>query len=101
VELARGDADAYTFNLWHETLLLSPVDSYLLPLLDGTRDRDALLEALLAFARDDLVRFERGGKRLSGEGELRDAVAEHIDSMPQRLAEMKLLRASDQAEAGR
>ncbi|MDT5135522.1 MAG: hypothetical protein QOE41_4833 [Mycobacterium sp.] len=100
-ELTRGDADASTFNLWHETLALSPVDRHLLPLLDGTRDRDALVEALLAIAREDLIRFERDGKRVSGEAELRKVLAEHIDAMPQTLARMKLLRASDQAEAGR
>lgn len=99
-ELTRVDADASTFNLWHEALLLSPVDSHLLPLLDGTRDRDALVEALLALAREDLIQFERNGERLSGEAELRDAVAEHIDALPQRLARMKLLRVNDHAEAG-
>lgn len=100
-ELTRGDADASTFNLWHETVLLSPVDSHLLPLLDGTRDRDALVEALLALAREDRIRFERNGERLSEDAELRDAVAEHIDALPQRLAEMKLLRTDDRAQAGR
>jgi methyltransferase-like protein/SAM-dependent methyltransferase len=100
-ELTRGDADAATFNLWHETLLLSPVDRHLLPLLDGTRDRDALVDALLAIARGDLIRLQRDGKRISGEAELRDALAEHVDAMPQRLAAMKLLRASDHAEARR
>jgi len=44
------ERDASTFNPWHETLLLSPVDRHLLPLLDGTRDRDALVAALLEIA---------------------------------------------------
>ncbi len=95
-ELTRGDAEASTFNLWHETLRLSPLDRHLLPLLDGTRDRDALLEALLAIARKDLIQLWRDGKRVSGEAELRGALAEHIDAMPQRLTAMKLLRASDE-----
>ena len=100
-ELTRGDADASTFNLWHETVPLSPVDRYLLPLLDGTRDRDALVEALLDVARDDLIRFECDGTRVSGDAQLRAAVAERIDAMPQRLAAMKLLRTSDHTDAGR
>jgi hypothetical protein len=29
---------------------------------------------------------------VSGEAELRDSLAEHIDALPQHLAEMKLLR---------
>ena len=91
----RGDAYPFTFNLWHEMLSLSPVDGYLLSLLDGSRDRDALVEALLAIARRDLIRLERDGERVSGDAELRKTLAEHIDAMPQRLAEMKLLRISD------
>lgn len=93
-ELARGDADACTFNPWHEEVLLSAVDRHLVPLLDGTRDRDALVEAILAVAREELIQFERGGRRLSGEAELRDAVAEQVDTLPERLAQMKLLRVS-------
>jgi SAM-dependent methyltransferase len=79
-ELTRGEGEASTFNLWHETLILSPVDRHLLPLLDGTRDRDALVEALLAAERENPHSIER------------DAVAAGVDELPQRLAEMKLLR---------
>jgi methyltransferase-like protein len=91
-ELTRGESDASTFNLWHETLILSPVDRHLLPLLDGTRDRDALVEALLAINRENPIEIERDGQQVSDEPELRDALAEHIDALPQRLAEMMLLR---------
>jgi methyltransferase-like protein/2-polyprenyl-3-methyl-5-hydroxy-6-metoxy-1,4-benzoquinol methylase len=91
-ELTRSENDASTFNLWHETLILSPVDRHLLPLLDGTRDRDELVEALLAIDREKPIRIERDGNQVSGEAELRDALAEHIDAMPQHLAEMMLLR---------
>jgi methyltransferase-like protein len=98
-ELARGNANARTFNIWHETLTLSPVDGHLMPLLDGTRDRDALVEALLEFDREDLIRFERDGQRLTGP-ELRTAAAEYIDEIPKRLAAMKLFRGNDHTEAG-
>ena len=47
-EVARAEGDPHIFNLWHETVPLSPVDHHLLPLLDGTRDRDALVEELLS-----------------------------------------------------
>ena len=67
-----------------------PVDSHLLPLLDGTRDRSALLEALLTIDRENPLRIERDGKHVSGEAERRDALAEHIDALPHRLAEMML-----------
>ena len=65
---------ARTFNAWHETVELSPVDSQLLPLLDGSRDREALLAALSATVQDDPA-----------------VLAELVDTLPQRLAEMKLL----------
>jgi hypothetical protein len=94
-ELTRGEANPSTFNAWHEMLPLSPVDGYLLSLLDGSRHRDALVEALLAIARKDLIRFERDGQRVCGDAQLRKTLAEHIDAMPQRLPEMKLLRTSD------
>jgi len=81
-EVTRRKVDASTFDLWHETHLLSPVDRHLLPLLDGTRDRDALVEALLAIAREEPIDLED------------DDLTEYIDALPQHLAEMKLLRVS-------
>jgi methyltransferase-like protein len=92
VELTGDEGQASTFNVWHETHVLSALDRHLLPLLDGTRDRDALLDALLAALRDNPLPIERDGKQVSGEAELRDSLAEHIDALPQHLAEMKLLR---------
>lgn len=92
-QLTRADADASTFNVWHETVGLSPVDSHVLPLLDGTRDRDALEDALLALAREGQISFERDGQPVSGESELREAVVAYIDALPQRLTEMKLVSA--------
>jgi len=89
-ELTRGAAEAATFNRWHETVFPTPVDRYLLPLLDGTRGRDALVDALLDVAREGLIWFQRNGKRVADEAELREALAEHVDAMPQRLAELKL-----------
>ena len=83
-ELTRRERDASTFNLWHETLLLSPVDRHLLPLLDGTRDRDALLDALLAIAQEDPIPIEPDGAQVSDEAEMRGAIAEHVDTLPQR-----------------
>jgi methyltransferase-like protein/2-polyprenyl-3-methyl-5-hydroxy-6-metoxy-1,4-benzoquinol methylase len=91
-ELTQWSADASTFNAWHETVPLSPVDRHLLPLLDGTRDRDALLEDLLAVVRDGDVEIERDGTEVSDEAQRRDALAELVDALPQRLAEMQLLR---------
>jgi SAM-dependent methyltransferase len=91
-ELSRGYGDASIFNLWHEALILWPVDRHLLPLLDGTLDRDALVEAILAIDNADPIRIERDGQQVFGEEARHDALVEAVDTLPQRLAEMKLLR---------
>ena len=89
-ELTRDDADAFVFNHWHELLPLSPVDRYLLPLLDGSRDRDALLAALVEVVGRDLIHIERDdGKELDDEG-IRDVLGQWVDALPTRLEEMKL-----------
>ena len=79
-------------NLWHEDVPLSVVDKHLLPLLDGTRSSDELKEDLLFVALADLIRFERNGEPLTDDADIRAAVAEHVDGLPQRLEQMRLLR---------
>lgn len=74
-ELTQLDEDGSTFNPWHETVPLEPLDRLLLPLLDGSRDDAQLVEALLT----------------AGAG-TREALVEHVHTMRQRLSEMKLLR---------
>lgn len=90
-ELSRADADATVFNLWHEPLLLTPFDRQLLPLLDGTRDCDGLVDAILAIDRDDPIGIEVDGMPVSGD-ELRTAVIAYVDALPEHLAELKLAR---------
>jgi methyltransferase-like protein len=91
-ELTREESGASIFNLWHETLLLSPVDRHLLPLLDGTRDRDDLLDALLACDRDTPIDIARDGEPVTGDAERRKALADHVDALPEHVAELKLMR---------
>jgi methyltransferase-like protein len=96
-ELTREDVEAYVFNRWHELLPLSPVDRHLLPLLDGRRDRQALIDALMDVVGKDLIRIDRDdGQPLDEEG-IRDVLAQQIDSTPQRLTEMKLMSACGHA----
>lgn len=90
-ELTSDEEIPATFNPWHETETLSTVDRRLLPLLDGTRDRDAIVEALVRRFEDEAIPLEHNGELVSGDG-LRDALTEYVDDAPQRLVEMKLLR---------
>ena len=91
-EITRGESETSIFNLWHETLLPSPVDRHLLPLLDGSRDREALLEALLDIDRQTPIELKSDGELLLDEAARRVALAEHVDGLGERLAELKLLR---------
>ncbi len=85
-EATRHESGASIFNLWHETVIPSPVDRHLLPLLDGGHDRESLLDALMAVDRHAPIPIECDGR------ERRDVLTDLIDELPQRLAAMKLLR---------
>jgi methyltransferase-like protein len=89
-ELTAGLPEATTFNRWHETLELSPLDRRLLPLLDGTRDNAALAQGLLAGLRADPIEVD--GRQLTDQEELAAVVTEYVDTLPERLTEMKLVR---------
>lgn len=73
--LARPGSEDSLFNLWHETLLLSPMDRRAFPLLDGTRDRHALVRALRS---DD------------GSDDDARSSADYVDALPDRLRQLKL-----------
>ncbi len=76
-EIIGDDSDTSSFNLWHEPLLLTPLDRRAFPLLDGTRDRDALLDALLA--------------GIDGENDdARTSVIDYVDGLRDRLRRLKL-----------
>ena len=92
VELTSAQGNAYTYNLWQELVGISALDAHLLPVLDGTRDGDALVEELMARNRANLLRVELAGKILSDEAQLRQVFSEHVAALPQRLEQMELLR---------
>jgi methyltransferase-like protein/2-polyprenyl-3-methyl-5-hydroxy-6-metoxy-1,4-benzoquinol methylase len=89
--LTQWDNEASIFNLWHEALLLSPMDRHVLPLLDGSRERDALLEALLAIDCEHEIAIERDGEPVSDEAGRRAVFTAYVDALPQHLQELKLL----------
>lgn len=89
-ELTLAEPDAVTFNRWHESIPLSDLDRYTLPLLDGTRDRDGLVDALTELAAQNLIEFDRDGKPASGDAETRSAAADYVDALPEHLATLKL-----------
>jgi hypothetical protein len=71
------------------------VDRYLLPPLDGRRDRCTLLEALLNVVGQGLIRIDIDDGGVPNEEGVRDVLAQWIAALPQRLAEMKLMSVCD------
>jgi SAM-dependent methyltransferase len=90
----RWNETASIFNLWHEAVILSPVDRHRLPLLDGTRDRGALVQELLALAAAGAFRVEPDGQQVSDTAQVQEILARQVDTVPDRLVHMKLIRFS-------
>ena len=64
--LAPGQAPSVTVcNGWHETVALSLLERALLPLLDGTRSHEALVEHLETEVRADRLRFVRNDEQMT------------------------------------
>jgi len=51
-----------------------------------------LKEELLFVALADVIRFERDGMHLTDDADIRAAVAEQVDTLPERLEQLRLLR---------
>ncbi|QEG26218.1 tRNA (guanine-N(7)-)-methyltransferase [Gemmata obscuriglobus] len=78
-------------NRRHETVRLDDLSSRLLPLLDGTRDRAALVEALAALARAGELTVQRGGQALADADAIRASVAGALEDALGELARDALL----------
>lgn len=59
---AHGERPTATCNQWHEQVALSPLETFLMPLLDGTRSLETLEAEVTAATRADQLRFARDGK---------------------------------------
>jgi methyltransferase-like protein/2-polyprenyl-3-methyl-5-hydroxy-6-metoxy-1,4-benzoquinol methylase len=66
-------------NRRHELVKLSDLDLRLIPLLDGTRDRKAILDALVQKALTGDLRVQKDGQPLANEAEIRTALASVLE----------------------
>jgi SAM-dependent methyltransferase len=89
--LAGEDEESFVFNPWHEILALSSVDRYLVPLLDGHTDRQALLGELIDLFHDNVIRIEHDDEQVLDEEAAAQLLGEYVDTLPERLADLKLL----------
>ncbi|HEX4613905.1 MAG TPA: class I SAM-dependent methyltransferase, partial [Urbifossiella sp.] len=87
---AAGGATMVT-NRRHELVKLTDLDKQLVPLLDGTRTRAELVEALTERALAGALQIARNNKAVSGEPALRDALTAVIDPALATLAGHALL----------
>ena len=79
-------------NLRHEVVNLTPFDRHLLPLLDGTRNRAALLEALLErHERGQLHICQEDDQPITDPSRAREILAEVLDQQLPKLAKAALL----------
>lgn len=78
-------------NRRHELVRLSDLDLRLIPLLDGTRDRAALLEALVKKALTGDLRVQKDGQPQTAEAEIRVALQSVLDQALNNVAAQSLL----------
>lgn len=77
-EVIGDDNEMSSFNRWHEPVLLTALDRRAFPLLDGTRDREALIGALLEGVDPD-------------DADERANVTDYVDGLEDRLRRSKLM----------
>lgn len=93
--LARLQArtTARVTNLRHRLVELGELDRVALQLLDGSRDRAALVETLAAQVADKTLTLERDGQPLEDAGQIRAVLAEALEACLGRLGRNALLLA--------
>ena len=94
--LARADAGrgaAETVSLHHVPVPLDGPSRTLLPLLDGTRDRAALVQCVLELMNQGSIVLQHDGEAVADPEVTRKAVTELVDSTIARLASNALLSA--------
>jgi len=91
--LARYQAEKghRIFSARHKYVELDPLSSVLLRYLDGTRDRNELIELLIRSVTENETLLERFGKRLTEPAEIRAVLTQELDENLRRLARVALL----------
>jgi hypothetical protein len=94
--LARLEAAAGALqvtNLRHEVAAVTPFDRHLLPFLDGTRDRPALVESLLGRVQRELMQISQEDQPVTDPARARAILAEVLEQQLPKLAQAALLLA--------
>jgi len=86
-----GDHPVGLYNQWHQSLRLQPLEKFLLPLLDGSADAGALVDAVSQAVEQGAMHVTRGGEPLTEAGEISRTVREQVDAALRSLALNALL----------
>jgi methyltransferase-like protein len=89
--LRAADGHAMVGNRRHDVVKLSDLSQRLVPLLDGTRDRDALADALTAATLVGDISIQKGGQPLTDPDEIRAALVATLGPALDALARDALL----------
>lgn len=91
-KLTQADKDCVTFNAWHNPLFLSTIERWLLPDLDGSNDRDALMALLTTHIKEGRITLLRDGKALFNLDEIMQEIPGHVDTMLNNLPKYGLVK---------
>lgn len=80
-------------SLRHEMLGLEDFDRYVLMRLDGARTRPVLVDELVGLVQNGTLVVEQDGKPMTGEANIRKAIASSLEQRLQKLARQALLMA--------
>jgi methyltransferase-like protein len=91
--LARLQAErsAQVTNLRHELVALTPFDRHLIPLLDGSRDRPSLVDALMERFQQQAFQISEAGATLTDTARAREVLEEVLEQQLPKLAKSALL----------
>lgn len=78
-------------NLWHDALILDPIEHCLIAALDGTKDRDALAKHLRQSALRGQLHFLENGEIITDSGQIEHHSQINVDPALERLAHKGLL----------
>lgn len=87
----QAQREAYVTNMRHERINLDKSNHRLLPYLDGSRDRVALVDILERWVAEDTLDVEKGGQPVTDAVELRQVLTEMLALKLEQLAHVALL----------
>ncbi len=90
---AQASRSAVVTNRRHEVVRLNDLDKHLVPLLDGTRDKAAIVVELIKVAQTGALNVQKDGLTITEPAEIEQALTSVMDQALANVARMALLTA--------